>query len=42
MPLNFVPNYQITPKIANDLIKIEQIKERIKDCPSPLLCWQFA
>ena len=33
MPLNFSPNYIITPKIANNLIKIEQIKERIKGLP---------
>ncbi|MFH0702602.1 MAG: Fic family protein [bacterium] len=33
MPLNFSPNYQITTKIANALIKIEQIKERIKSLP---------
>ncbi len=33
MPLNFSPNYQITPQIANALIKIEQIKERIKNLP---------
>lgn len=33
MPLNFSPNYQITTKIANALIKIEQIKERIKGLP---------
>ena len=33
MPLNFSPNYIITPKIANALLKIEQIKERIKGLP---------
>lgn len=33
MPLNFLPNYQITTKIANALIRIEQIKERIKGLP---------
>ncbi|EKE04521.1 MAG: hypothetical protein ACD_20C00053G0005 [uncultured bacterium] len=33
MPLNFNPNYQITTKVANALIKIEQIKERIKHLP---------
>lgn len=33
MPLNFSPNYQITAKIANALIRIEQIKERIKGLP---------
>ncbi len=33
MPLNFLPNYQITTKIANALIRIEQIKEGIKGLP---------
>ena len=36
MPLNFSPNYQITTKIANALIKIEKIKERIKGLPITL------
>jgi Fic family protein len=33
MPLNFSPNFRITTKVANALIKIEQIKERIKGLP---------
>jgi len=33
MPLKFEPNYRITLKIANDLIKIEQVKEHIKGLP---------
>ncbi|MDD3013281.1 MAG: Fic family protein [Candidatus Gastranaerophilales bacterium] len=33
MPLNFSPNYTITSKIANALLKIERIKERIKGLP---------
>jgi Fic family protein len=33
MPLNFSPRYSITNKIANDLLNIEGVKERIKTLP---------
>ena len=33
MPLNFSPRYSITNKIANALLNIEGVKERIKTLP---------